>query len=48
MTNGTGTKLRSRLFISIVLLFILFLIIGINPGIDNRRTNRFKTYKYLD
>jgi hypothetical protein len=34
--------------VSIVLLFILFLIIGIIPGIGNRQTNRFNTYKYLD
>jgi hypothetical protein len=38
----------SRLSISIGILFILFLIIGIIPGIGNRHTNWFNTYKYLD
>jgi uncharacterized protein HemY len=42
-----STKL-SQLFISIVLLFILFLIIDIIAGIGNRYTNWFNTYKYLD
>jgi hypothetical protein len=45
--RSLGTKLRSRLSISIVLL-ILFLIIDITPSIGNRPTKRFNTYKYLD